>query len=73
MDRGGKLIKIARKARGMSQEYIAEAIGGKTTERTIRRWETFDTEPPFNMVFIIIETICKLTLDEVEELVYANH
>ena len=70
MIRGGQLIKIAREARGMTQDEVAEAFG--VSIRSIRRWETSVNEPKFFTVYSIITNVCKLSLSTVEELYLEN-
>ena len=71
MIRGGKLIKLAREARGMTQDEVAEAFG--VSIRSVRRWETSVSEPKFFTVYSIITNVCKLSLSTVEELYLENH
>ena len=71
MIRGGKLIKLAREARGMTQEEVADAFGVHT--RTIQRWEAFCTEPKFCEVTGVVGDICKMSLNEAEVLAVENH
>ena len=71
MIRGGQLIKLARQAREMTQEEVADAFGVNT--RSIRRWETFESEPKFFTVYSIITNVCKLPLSTVEELYLEKH
>jgi len=71
MVRGGSLIKAARKARGMTQEYIAEA--SSTNVKTISDWENFKHEPKFCDVINIVVNICKLSLADAEDLIYAQN
>lgn len=73
MVRGGQLIKLAREARGFTQQDIAEALSPDACARTISRWETFKSEPRFCDVFNVIVTICKMTISEAEDLLYENH
>ena len=71
MIRGGKLIKLAREARGMTQDEVAEAFGVST--RSVRRWEASVSEPKFFTVYSIITSVCKLTISRVEALYLENH
>jgi len=73
MVRGGQLIKLAREARGMTQQDVAEALSPDGCARTVSRWETFKSEPRFCDVLNVIETICKMSISEVEELLYENN
>ena len=71
MVRGGHLIKLARKARGMTQEQVSSALGCDVKE--ISRWENFKHEPSFTNVYMIITDICKLDFVTVEELAFENN
>ncbi|NQY65345.1 MAG: helix-turn-helix transcriptional regulator [Alteromonadaceae bacterium] len=71
MNRGGKLIKLAREARGMTQDEVAFAYG--VSLKSIQRWESFKTEPKFNDVVGIITDICKMTLSTAEGLICENN
>ena len=71
MIRGGMLIKLAREARGMTQEEVAEAFGVNII--SIQRWEASVSEPKFFTVHSIITNVCKLSLSTVEELYLENH
>jgi transcriptional regulator with XRE-family HTH domain len=66
MIRGGTAIKLSRKARGMSQDYVAEAHG--VSKKTIQRWESLDTPVPFDDAIWIITDIFRMTLNEAMEL-----
>jgi transcriptional regulator with XRE-family HTH domain len=41
----GANIRAAREARGMTQKEVADAVGGKTTNRDVSRWESGAVEP----------------------------
>lgn len=66
MIRGGSLLKLAREARGMTQEEVAFAHG--PCIKTISRWEGSKTSVPFDDVIWIITDIFKMTLIEAMEL-----
>jgi transcriptional regulator with XRE-family HTH domain len=66
MVRGGQLIKLAREARGMTQEEVACAHGPSI--KTISRWESCKTPVPFDDVIWIITDIFKMTLPQAMEL-----
>jgi|TARA_R110001583_G_scaffold21308_3_gene80858 transcriptional regulator with XRE-family HTH domain len=66
MIRGGELIKLARKARGMTQLELAFAHGPAL--KTIQRWECCSTPIPFDDVIWIITDIFKMTITEAMEL-----
>ena len=68
---GGKLIKLAREARGMTQDEVADAFGVNVI--SIQRWEASESEPKFFTVYSIITSVCKLTLSTVEELYLEDH
>lgn len=66
MVRGGNLIKLARKARGMTQAFVAECHGVDVD--TISRWERLKNPVPFDDVIWIITDIFKMSLTEAMEL-----
>jgi len=63
---GGIIIKAARKARGMTQTYVADSHGVDVD--TISRWERLKTSVPFDDAIWIITDIFKMSLNEAMEL-----
>ena len=53
---GGNIIKIARKARGISQELVSEMYGRSID--TVSRWERGVTQPGHDDVVMIVEDVC---------------
>jgi transcriptional regulator with XRE-family HTH domain len=66
MIRGGDLIKAARKARGMTQQYVGDHHG--VDAGTIGRWERLVNPISFDDAIWIITDIFKMTLAEAMEL-----
>jgi transcriptional regulator with XRE-family HTH domain len=64
---GGLVIKAARKARGFTQQEIAEQYG--VSKNTISSWESQVTEPTFRAVFEILEMM-NYSIEEIYD--YAN-
>ncbi len=66
MIRGGVLIKLARKARGMTQAFAADCHGVDVD--TISRWERLKTPVPFDDAIWLITDVFKMSLTEALEL-----
>lgn len=66
MVRGGLIIRLAREARGMTQEEVSCAHGPSL--KTIQRWENCITPIPFDDVIWIVTDVFKMTLNEAMEL-----
>ncbi len=66
MVRGKLILKVIRAARGMSQQYIADAHGVSVS--TIKRWENGITPVPFDDLIWITTDICKISLFDAMEL-----
>lgn len=64
---GGSVIKLARKTRGYTQKEIAEQYG--VSSNTVCNWESEVTEPPFRVVFEVLEMM-NYSIEEIYE--YAN-
>lgn len=64
--RGGIIIKTARKARGMTQRYVATNHGVDVD--TVSRWERLISPISFDDAIWIITDIFKMTLTEAMEL-----
>lgn len=64
---GGMVIRAARKARGYTQQEIAQQYG--VAANTIHNWESENTEPPFRVVFEILGMM-NYTIEEIYD--YAN-
>lgn len=56
MVHGGDLIKVARTARGMTQDELAVLSG--FCRRTLQSWESRQAEPKFSVVLMICRQIC---------------
>jgi transcriptional regulator with XRE-family HTH domain len=65
--RGGKILRAARKARGMTQCYVANCHG--VDADTVSRWERLKTPIPFDDAIWIITDILKMSFNEAMELV----
>jgi transcriptional regulator with XRE-family HTH domain len=66
MVHGGDLIKVARTARGMTQDELALLSG--FGRRTLQSWEQKKAEPKYSVVVMICKQICGVDLDQVTKL-----
>ena len=66
MIRGGQLIKYARKARGMTQVFVANAHGADVS--TISRWERLIMPISYDDLIWIVEDVFKMTLEQAKEI-----
>lgn len=66
---GGDLIKVARTARGMTQDELAVLTG--YGRRTLQRWELKIAEPKFSVVAMICRQICGYDVSQVMKLLEA--
>ncbi len=64
--RGGTILRAARKARGMTQGYVADCHGVDVD--TVSRWERLKTSIPFDDAIWIVTDILKMSLNEAMEL-----
>ena len=64
---GGDIIRTARKARGYTQQELAESYG--VSINTISNYETLKSEPPFMRVFEILQMM-DYSIEEIYD--YAN-
>jgi len=69
MVHGGDLIKVARTARGMTQDELASLSG--FGRRTLQRWESKRAEPGFSAVFMICDQICGVEVPQAMKLLEA--
>ncbi|GAA4879971.1 helix-turn-helix transcriptional regulator [Ferrimonas pelagia] len=61
---GRRLIKEARKRRGMTQLDLAEFAG--MSERQVRRLESGEAAVSFNQLRYIVEEVCRLNFIELQ-------
>lgn len=66
---GGDLIKVARTARGMTQDELAMLSG--FGRRTLQRWESKEAEPGFSAVVMICDQICGVEVPQAMKLLEA--
>jgi len=66
LPRGGTIIKCAREARGMTQEFAANCHGVDVS--TISRWERMVMPVSFDDLNWLLTDIFKMTLTEAVEL-----
>lgn len=66
---GGDLIKVARTARGMTQDELATLSG--FCRRTLQSWELKQAEPKFSVVVMICRQICGYEVSQAMKLLEA--
>ena len=69
MAHGGELIRVARSARGMTQDELSMLSG--FGRRTISRWESKKAEPTYSTVVMICNQICGVDVPQAVKLLEA--